>query len=73
MIPEVEPKATPDLLGNIPEERILGEFSPPRRERSSRRGESSLVTKTGVPFGSPWGMPLGIRFVEIRWGGGGDR
>ena len=73
MIPEVEPKATPDLLGSMPEERILGKISHPRRERRSRKGETSLVTKTGGLLGSPWGMPLGIRFVGILWGGGGDR
>ncbi len=50
MIPGGEPKATFDLLVSIPEERIPGIFSPPRRERPTRRGESSLVTKTGVPL-----------------------
>ena len=52
MTSEGEPKATPDLLGNIPKERILRRFSPPRRERPTRRGETSLVTKTGVPLGN---------------------
>ena len=70
MIPEAEPKATPDLLGSIPRERILGKFSPPRRERPTPRRETSLVTKTGHPLGSPLGMPLGIRFMGIMWGGG---
>jgi hypothetical protein len=66
MIPEAEPQATPELLESIHEERILGKFSPPRRERPSRRSEPSLVTKTGHPLGTS----LGIRFVGIMWGGG---
>ncbi len=50
MIPEGEPKATFDLLVSIPKKRILGKFSHPRRERPTRRSETSLVTKTGHPF-----------------------
>ena len=50
MIPEAEQKATPELLRSIPRGRILRKFSPPRRERPTRRGETSLVTKTGHPF-----------------------
>jgi hypothetical protein len=73
MIPKAEPKATPDLLGNSPEERLLGKESRPRRERPTPRSETSLVTKTRAPLGSPWGIPLGMRFVGIMWGGGGDR
>jgi hypothetical protein len=49
MIPEAEHKATPELLRSIPKERILSKFSRPGCERPSRRGESSLVTKTGHP------------------------
>ena len=52
MTSEGEPKATPDLLGNTPEERILAKFSRPRRERPTRKRESSLVTKTGHPLGN---------------------
>ena len=57
MVPEAEHEANPELPGNIPEERIVGKFSRPRRERPMRKRESSLVTKTGHPSGHPsWGL-----------------
>jgi len=50
----------------ISEERILGKFFRPRRERPSPGAESALVTKTWAPLGNiPRECPL--------WGGGGDR
>jgi hypothetical protein len=50
----------------ISEERILGKFSRPTRERPSPGAESALVTKTGPPLENPpRECPL--------WGGGGDR
>ena len=53
MMLEGEPKATPNLFRSINEERILGKLSPPRRERPTRKRESSLVTKTeGCPEGA---------------------
>jgi hypothetical protein len=70
MMLKVEPEAALNLLRNIHKERIVGRFSCPRRERRSRRGVTSLVTKTRVPLRSAWGMPLGIRFVGIMRGGG---
>jgi hypothetical protein len=36
----------------ISEERILGKFFRPRRERPSPGAESALVTKTGPPLGN---------------------
>ena len=59
MIPKAEPKATPELLRHIPEERIPCKFFPPGCEQRSRRGETSLVTKTRLSLGSPWGIPVG--------------
>ena len=53
MIPKARPQATPELFGSIHEGRILGKFSRPRRERPTRKRESSLVTKTGHPSGHP--------------------
>ena len=48
------------------EERILGKFFRPTRERPSLRAETLLVTKTWPPLGNiPRESPL--------WGGGGDR
>jgi hypothetical protein len=50
----------------ISEERILGKFFRPTRERPSPGAESALVTKTWAPLGNiPRECPL--------WGGGGDR
>ena len=66
MIPEAEPKATPDFLESNHEERILGKFSRPAREWPSPGAEGALVTKTWAPLGNiPGECPL--------WGGGGDR
>jgi hypothetical protein len=50
-----------------PEERILGKFFRPRRERHSPGAESALVTNTRAPLleNSPRECP--------SWGGGGDR
>ena len=49
-----------------PEERILGKFFRPRRERPSPGAEGALVTKTWAPLGNiPGECPL--------WGGGGNR
>ena len=49
------------------EERILGKFSRPRRERPSPGAESALVTNTT-------GAALGNTAREYAlWGGGGDR
>jgi len=51
----------------ISEERILGKFFCPRRERPSPGAESALVTKTWAPL-------LGnIPREYALWGGGGDR
>jgi hypothetical protein len=66
MIAETELEATPNLLKSMPDKRILGKFSRPRRERPTRRGEPSLVTKTGIP--------LGNALRNVLYGeGGGDR
>jgi hypothetical protein len=51
----------------ISEERILGKFFRPTRERPSPEAESALVTKTGAPL-------LGNTPRQYAlWGGGGDR
>ena len=49
------------------EERILGKFFRPTRERPSPEAESALVAKTWAPFleNTPREYAL--------WGGGGDR
>jgi len=54
-------------VGVISEERILGKFFRPTRERPSPGAESALVTKTWASLleNSPRECPL--------WGGGGDR
>jgi hypothetical protein len=51
----------------IDEERILGKFFRPTRERPSLGAKSALVTKTGTPLleNSPRKC--------ASWGGGGDR
>ena len=46
MIPETEPTATPELLGSIHEERILGKFSRAGCRRLTGGVAISLVTKT---------------------------
>jgi len=50
----------------ISEERILGKFFRPTRERTSPGAESALVTKTWAPLGNI------LRECPL-WGGGGDR
>jgi hypothetical protein len=50
----------------ISEERILGKFLRPIRERPSPGAKSALVTKTWAPLGY-------IPRECALWGGGGDR
>jgi hypothetical protein len=55
-----------DVVDVISEERILGKFFRPRRERPSQGAESALVAKTWPPLEN-------IPREYALWGGGGDR